>query len=91
VSDNQYYVNKEESRANCGVQELFLHPRLILPEFPAVAAPPEALVKIRHGGSANLPEFGKAPMVRVFEGQAKLICLARRVAGTLFQPKIVLL
>jgi tRNA pseudouridine55 synthase len=76
---------------NTILKTLMVHPRLILPEFPAVTAPPEALVRIRHGGSANLPEFGKAPMVRVFEGQARLICLARRVAGTLFQPKVVLL
>jgi len=74
-----------------GIESLFLHPRLILPEFPAVTAPPEALVKIRHGAAVNLPEFSKAGMVRVFEGQSRLICLAKRVAGTLFQPKVVLI
>jgi tRNA pseudouridine55 synthase len=91
MSDNEYYVNEEESRANGGHLKLFVHPRLILPEFPAVTAPPETLVRIRHGGAANLPEFSKAPLVRVFEGQTRLVCLARRVAGTLFQPKVVLI
>jgi tRNA pseudouridine55 synthase len=67
-----------------------LHPRLILPELPAVTAPPEALAKIRHGASVNLPEFTRAPLVRVFEGQARLIAIARRIAGTLFHPKVVL-
>jgi tRNA pseudouridine55 synthase len=38
----------------------------------------------------NLPEFSKAPTVRVFAGQRELLAIARRVAGTLFQPKIVL-
>jgi tRNA pseudouridine55 synthase len=91
MSDNEYYVNNDEDRDNTGPARLFLHPRMILPEFRAVTAPPESLMKIRHGGAVNLPEFSKAPMVRVFEGQARLVCLARRVAGTLFQPKVVLI
>jgi tRNA pseudouridine55 synthase len=48
------------------------------------------LAKIRHGASVNLPEFTRAPLVRVFEGQARLIAIARRIAGTLFHPKVVL-
>jgi len=91
MSDNEYYVNKAQNGVNVGHESLFLHPRLVLPEFPAVTAPPEALVKIRHGAAVNLPEFSKAGMVRVFEGQSRLICLAKRVAGTLFQPKVVLI
>ena len=70
--------------------DLFLHPRLILPEFPAVTATPESAARIRHGGAVNLPEFSKAPIVRVFAGQRELLAIARRVAGTLFQPKVVL-
>src|SRR5262249_8770114 len=42
------------------LDELFLHPRLVLPEFPAVSAPPESAAKIRHGSAVNLPEFSKA-------------------------------
>jgi tRNA pseudouridine55 synthase len=71
-------------------EALCLHPRLILPELPAVTAPPEALVKIRHGMSVNLPEFTKASLIRVFENQTRLIAIARRIAGTLFHPKVVL-
>jgi tRNA pseudouridine55 synthase len=82
ASDNRYYVNNKH--------ELFLHPRLILPEFPAVTAPPESAAKIRHGGAANLPEYSKASTVRVFANQRELLAIARRVAGTLFQPKVVL-
>lgn len=69
---------------------LFIHPRLVLPEFPAVTAPPESLARLKNGGAVNLPEFSKALTVRVFASQRELIAIARRLAGTLFQPKIVL-
>ena len=80
----------EQAQASNTLDELFLHPRLVLPEFPAVVAPPESAARIRHGGAVNLPEFSKAAMVRVFAGQRELLAIARRVAGTLFQPKVVL-
>jgi tRNA pseudouridine55 synthase len=96
---------KSEARANSGFESLFLHPRLILPEFPAVTAPPEALVKIRHGAAVNLPYFAPGlqksqaratavhtpTYIRVFSDQTHLIAIARRIAGTLFHPKLVLL
>jgi len=80
----------EQARAADTLDELFLHPRLVLPEFPAVVASPESAARIRHGGAVNLPEFSKATIVRVFAGQRDLLAIARRVAGTLFQPKVVL-
>lgn len=80
----------EQARATDTLDELFLHPRLVLPEFPAVVAPPESAARIRHGGAVNLPEFSKAATVRVFAGQRELLAIAKRVAGTLFQPKVVL-
>ncbi len=39
----------------------------------------------------NLPEMSRSPWVKVFAGQTELICLASRVAGTLFHPKVVLI
>jgi tRNA pseudouridine55 synthase len=80
----------ERAQATNRLDELFLHPRLVLPEFPAVVASPESAARIRHGGAVNLPEFSKAAIVRVFAGQRELLAIARRVAGTLFQPKVVL-
>lgn len=80
----------ERAAAEGKCDELFLHPRLILPEFPAVTAPAEAVARLRHGGAVNLPEFSKALTVRVFAGQRELLAIANRVAGTLFQPKVVL-
>ena len=80
-------------------KRFFLHPRLILPEFPAVTAPPEALAKVRHGAAVNLPFYGSTSSakanstfyVRVFENQERLVAIARRIAGTLFHPKVVLM
>jgi tRNA pseudouridine55 synthase len=80
----------EEAVAGGGLEEIFLHPRLVLPEFPAVTAPAESVARIKHGSAVNLPEFSKAGTVRVFAGQRELLAIARRVAGTLFQPRVVL-
>jgi tRNA pseudouridine55 synthase len=67
-----------------------LHPRSILPEMPCVSADPAALGKMRNGNQANLAEFSGAELVKVFAGQRELVAVARRVAGTLFQPMLVL-
>ncbi len=83
-------LNQGSSAKTVGFEGLCVHPRLVLPEFPAVTAPPESLARIHHGGSVNLPEFTKAQLVRVFEGQTRLVAIARRIAGTLFHPKVVM-
>jgi tRNA pseudouridine55 synthase len=80
----------EQAVAGGGLEEIFLHPRLVLPEFPAVTASAENVGRIKHGSAVNLPEFSKAGTVRVFAGQRELLAIAKRVAGTLFQPKVVL-
>lgn len=89
--ETAHTIEEVEEAAKAGsMEDLLIHPRLVLPEFPAVTAPSESLARIRNGGAVNLPEFSKAPTVRVFAGQRELLAIARRVAGTLFQPKIVL-
>lgn len=72
------------------LQLLCFHPRNLLTEMPAVSADDFVLGRLRNGAQANLPEFSASPLVRVFEGQKRLVCIARRVAGTLFQPQTVL-
>jgi tRNA pseudouridine55 synthase len=67
-----------------------LHPRSLLPEMPSVTGDPFILGRLRNGAQANLPEFSKAPMVKVFADQRELVGIARRVAGTLFQPVVVM-
>ena len=72
------------------VESYCIHPRSLLPEMPAVAGDAEALGRLRNGAQANLPEFSDAPLVKVFASQRELVGIARRVAGTLFQPVVVL-
>ena len=64
--------------------------RELLPKFPGVHASDEQMAKIRHGNAVNLSEFSSVEMIKVFYGQGELVCIAKRVAGTLFQPKVVM-
>jgi tRNA pseudouridine55 synthase len=66
------------------------HPRTLLPELPAVTADQATVGRIRNGMQVNLPEYSGAAMVRIFEGQRELVAVGKRVAGTLFQPFVVL-
>jgi tRNA pseudouridine55 synthase len=72
------------------IDEVFIHPRRLLPEFPCVTASEEAAALIRNGRAVNLPELSLARQVKVFAGQRELIAIATRIAGTLFHPRIVL-
>lgn len=71
-------------------EELFVHPRAILPQFPSITANDEAVARIRSGQSVNLPDLSQARQVKVFASQRELIAIATRVAGTLFHANIVL-
>jgi tRNA pseudouridine55 synthase len=71
------------------VESLLIHPRNLVPQFPCVTATEETAAYIRSGRAVNLPEMSRALQVKVFYGQRDLIAIASRVAGTLFQPKIV--
>jgi tRNA pseudouridine55 synthase len=79
----------ETAAHNSSLEQLFVHPREILPSFPCVTANEDAAARIRRGQTVNLPELSRARMVKVFEGQRDLIAIATRVAGTLFHAKIV--
>jgi tRNA pseudouridine55 synthase len=69
--------------------ELFIHPRKLLPQMPAVTADELTAARIRDGRPINLFELSRARQIKVFSGQRDLIAIASRVAGTLFHPKIV--
>src|SRR5215470_8289313 len=71
-------------------EEIFVHPRKLLPLLPSVTATDEIAGRIRHGQAVNLPDSSRFSQVKVFQGQRDLIAIATRVAGTLFHPKIVL-
>jgi tRNA pseudouridine55 synthase len=72
------------------LEERMPHPRTILPEMPAVTADEQTAGRIRNGMQVNLPEYSGVALVKIFEGQRELVAVGRRVAGTLFQPFIVL-
>jgi len=61
-----------------------------LPEMPSVTGDAAALGRLRNGAQANLPEFSRAELVKVFASQRELVGIAKRVAGTLFQPLVVM-
>lgn len=77
----------EDGRA----EEVFIHPRRLLPQLPCVTVNDETAALIRNGRSVNLAELFQARQVKVFAGQRELIAIATRIAGTLFHPRIVLL
>lgn len=91
VIGDAHTLEDAEAAAQQGrAEELFVHPRKLLPEMPSVTANEENVARIRVGRAVNLPELSRARQVKVFQGQSELIAIATRVAGTLFHPKIVL-
>jgi tRNA pseudouridine55 synthase len=80
----------EAAAKTAQVQDVFIHPRKLLPQFPSITATEEAAAFIRNGRAVNLPELSRAKQVKVFYGQRSLIAIATRIAGTLFHPIIVL-
>jgi tRNA pseudouridine55 synthase len=89
--DDAHTLEQVETAARQGIEEdLFIHPRKLLPELPSVTADEANAARIRGGRPVNLPELSRARQVKVFSGQRDLIAIVTRVAGTLFHPKIVL-
>lgn len=66
------------------------HPRGILPELPPVIVDELTAGRIRNGMQVNVQELSSAPLIKVFSGPRELLCIARRIAGTLVQPVVVL-
>jgi tRNA pseudouridine55 synthase len=66
------------------------HPRSLLVEMPSVMVDEQTAGKIRNGMQVNVPEYSGAALVKVFAGPRDLLCVAKRVAGTLVQPIVVM-
>jgi tRNA pseudouridine55 synthase len=66
------------------------HPRTLLPEMPSVTVDEQAAGRLRNGMQINLPDFSGAAMVKVFTSPTELLAIAKRIAGTLMQPIVVL-
>jgi tRNA pseudouridine55 synthase len=91
LADAQTLEELEEFSGNPVALEAYcIHPRHLLMEMPSVGGDDVSLGRLRNGAQANLPDFSQAPLVKVFAGQRELVGVARRVAGTLFQPVVVM-
>jgi tRNA pseudouridine55 synthase len=90
IADAYTLEEVDAARKADTLEDIFVHPRKILPQMPSVSATEENASHIRSGRSVNLPEMSRAKLVKVYFGQRELLAIASRVAGTLFHPKIVL-
>jgi tRNA pseudouridine55 synthase len=89
--DDALPLSDVESLARAGeLADRIPHSRTLLPEMPSVTADAQTLGRLRNGMQVNLPEFSGAALVKIFEDQKNLVAIGRRVAGTLFQPMVVL-
>ncbi len=87
-------ISLEELKALAGDEPslvaLLPHPRTLLPQMPSVTVDERVAGQLRNGMQVNLPEFGEQPLVKVFTTPTELLAIARRIAGTLMQPMVVL-
>jgi tRNA pseudouridine55 synthase len=72
------------------IEERLPHPRTLLPEMPSVTVDEQTAWRIRNGMQVNLAEFSQAPLVKVFTSPTEMMAIAKRVAGTLMQPIVVM-
>jgi len=72
-----------------GIAERMIPLRALLPEMPSVTVDAETAGRIRNGMAVNVPEYSNSARVKVFANATELIAIARRLAGTLVQPEIV--
>ncbi len=72
------------------LERLLPHPRTLLPEMPAVTVDEQLAGRLRNGMQVNLPDLSQAPLIKIFTAPTELLAIGRRVAGTLFQPIVVL-
>jgi tRNA pseudouridine55 synthase len=80
----------DEAQLKAQLAGVAIHVRNLLQELPSITVTDEVAALISNGRSVNLPEFSGARQVKVFLGRDQLLGIAARVAGTLFQPKVVL-
>jgi tRNA pseudouridine55 synthase len=58
--------------------------------MPSVTVDDQIAGRLRNGMQVNLPDFSHAPLIKIFTTPTELLAIGRRVAGTLFQPIVVL-
>ncbi len=88
--DHSITVDQLKTLSPSEIERLLPHPRTLLPELPSVTVDDQLAGRLRNGMQVNLPDFSRAPLVKVFTAPTDLLGIARRIAGTLMQPIIVL-
>jgi tRNA pseudouridine55 synthase len=83
-------VNDLKALAPAEIETRLPHPRAMLPELPSVIVDELTAGRIRNGMQVNVQELSAAPLIKIFSGPRDLLCIARRIAGTLVQPVVVL-
>jgi tRNA pseudouridine55 synthase len=79
-----------KSLSPAGIESRLPHPRTLLPTMPSVTVDEQLAGRLRNGMQVNLPDYSHAPLIKVFTDPTDLLCIARRIAGTLMQPIVVM-
>ena len=83
-------VDDLKALSSAEIETRLPHPRGMLPDLPSVIVDELTAGRIRNGMQVNVQELSSAPLIKVFSGPRDLLCIARRIAGTLIQPVVVL-
>jgi tRNA pseudouridine55 synthase len=83
-------IDQLKNSSAAEIEALLPHPRTLLPEMPSVTVDDQLAGRLRNGMQVNLPDFSQASLIKVFTTPTDLLAIARRIAGTLMQPIVVL-
>ena len=83
-------IDQLKCASGAELEGLLPHPRTLLPEIPSVTVDEQSAGRLRNGMQVNLEEFSQSPLIKVFTSPTELLAIARRIAGTLMQPIVVL-
>jgi tRNA pseudouridine55 synthase len=83
-------LDELKSLLPAGIEARLPHPRTLLPELPSVIVDEATAGRIRNGMQVNVQELSTTPLLKIFSGPRDLLGIARRIAGTLVQPIVVL-
>ena len=90
VLEQAITIDQLKSASAAELEALLPHPRTLLPEMPSVTVDDQVAGRLRNGMQVNLPDFSRAPLLKVFTAPTDLLAIGRRIAGTLVQPIVVL-
>ncbi len=88
--DHTLTIDHLKASTPAELERLLPHPRTLLPEMPSVTVDDQLAGRLRNGMQVNLPDFSQVPLIKIFTAPTEFLAIGRRVAGTLFQPIVVL-